>query len=325
MRWGLLLLPLLVACGGSDRSEPAWTVLSTGRTSSLLSVWGTSPDDVWVVGGRESLAGPPVVLHREADAWTLVDTGETGIDLWFTFGFEGGDVFFSGSGGAILRYRDGAFERFATPRTGILFGMWGASATDMWAVGSGDDGNGIVWRFDGTAWTEVPLPADVPHLVFKVHGQSSTDVWICAANGVTLHWDGVALVRQAAPTASSLFSVVTTADTAITVGGTTVGEIFELGSEGWLPVAPLLSPVAWRGVAAGTDVVFAVGESGAIAERRDNQWAVVERLVTDDFHAAWVDPDGGLWGVGGRFEALPLTSDGFLAYYGLDAPGGVVP
>jgi hypothetical protein len=37
------------------------------------------------------------------------------------------------------------------------------------------------------------------------------------------------------------------------------------------------------------------------------------------FHAAWVDPTGGLWGVGGMFDTLPLTSEGFLAYYGAAA------
>ena len=62
---------------------------------------------------------------------------ELGIDLWWVFGFVGGDVLFSGSGGTILRYHDGAFDPpMTTPSSdGIVFGMWGPTDSDIWAVG----------------------------------------------------------------------------------------------------------------------------------------------------------------------------------------------
>jgi hypothetical protein len=50
-----------------------------------------------------------------------------------------------------------------------------------------------------------------------------------------------------------------------------------------------------------------------------------QTLVDLDFHAAWVDPDGGLWGVGGIFDAASATSDGFLLYRGREAAIEVVP
>lgn len=315
-RWALALV-VLAACGGSE--PPSWQALASGQPGALLSVWGTSAQDVWVVGGRGELMGAPAILHFDGKSWNRVDSGLRGLDLWWVFGFAGGDVFFTGAGGTILRYRNASFERMTTPRSGTIFGLWGAAPDDLWAVGSGDDGKGIVWRYDGSQWREV-TPAGVPNLVLKVHGQRPDDVWISCASGLTLHWDGAALTSVPAGVASSLFSVVTTPELAIAVGGYTgQGAIVEhtAGSAGWT-LQPSPAPITWRGVAAGASRVFAVGESGVVAERTSTGWGLIDHFVTElTFHAAWVDPTGGLWGVGGMFDTLPLTSDGFLAYYGV--------
>jgi hypothetical protein len=314
---------LLVACGGGG---PDWQTVASNEPASLLSVWGTSPSDVWVVGGRGELSGGPTVLHLSGDTWSRVDSGQRGIDLWWVFGFTGGDVFFTGSGGAILRYRDATFERMTTPRSGKIFGLWGAAPDDLWAVGAGDDGRGIVWRYDGSQWRDADIPPPVPNLVFKVHGQRTDDVWISCAGGVTLHWNGAALTRAPTGVTSSLFSIVTTPDVVISVGGNTGrGDIVEHDATGWT-TQPSISPVAWRGVAAGADQVYAVGESGVVGQRTAAGWKLFDRPVTQlNFHAAWVDPKGGLWAVGGMFDTLPLTSEGFLSYYGAVAPREVSP
>lgn len=323
-RLGLLWLWFAVACGGDDGAS--WRLVASSEPASLLAVWGTTATDVWVVGGRSELTGAPTVLRLEGERWSRVDTGLRGVDLWWAFGFEGSDVFLTGSGGTIVRYRGGAFERMATPRSGIIFGLWGTGPNDLWAVGAGDNGSGIVWRYDGVAWRDAALPAGVPGLVFKVHGQASNDVWISCAGGVTLHWDGVAVSRVVTGVTSSLFSIVTTPDLVVAAGGATgEGRIAEHSAGAWTAL-PSIVPVPWRGVAAGAGEVYAVGESGVVGQRTATGWQVVPQSVTQlAFHAAWVDPDGGLWGTGGMFETLPLTRSGFLTYYGAAPPSEVSP
>jgi hypothetical protein len=317
-RW-VVALVVVAACGGDPASS--WQTLSSRQPGSLLAVWGTSAQDVWVAGGRGELMGAPAILHFDGQTWSRVDSGQRGVDLWWVFGFAGGDVFFTGAGGTILRYRNAGFERMATPRSGTIFGLWGPAPDDLWAVGSGDDGTGIVWRYNGSQWSEV-TPPGVPNLVLKVHGQRSDDVWISCAAGLTLHWDGTALTSVTSGVMSSLFSIVTTPEVAIAVGGYTgQGAIVEhtAGSPGWT-TQPSPAPITWRGVAAGAGRVFAVGEAGVVGQRTSAGWSLVDQYVTQlTFHAAWVDPTGGLWGVGGMFDTLPLTSDGFLAYYGVAA------
>jgi hypothetical protein len=324
--WRALVCTVLLACAGD--ASPAWHITTKAEApAALLSVWGTSTSDVWVTGGRSELTGAPTVLHLDGSTWSHLDSGQTGIDLWWVFGFAGGDVFLTGSGGTILRYRDGAFEKMTTPRSGIVFGLWGASATDLWAVGSGDDGHGIVWRYDGTRWQDASVSGgELPNLVLKVHGQRTDDVWISCAGGAALHWDGSSLTRMPTGTTLSLFSIVTTPDVVVAVGGDpTSGEIREYDGSAWR-LADSASPVAWRGTATGGGEVYAVGLAGTAAHRTGTSWSALGPPPTPlDFHGAWVDPQGGLWGAGGRFDTVPLTQQGFLAYYGTDTPAEVSP
>jgi hypothetical protein len=339
IRWLLVCLLFTGACGGDDDGaddaddnpgadagqELTWQLLKEQEPAALLSVWGTSANDVWVVGGKTQDAGP-VLLHLDEGGWQRIDAGRPDIDLWIVFGFEGGDVYFGGTEGAILRYRDGAVETMTTPPGGTLFGLWGSSPEDMWAVGDDGAGGGIVWHLEGGDWVDVPLPEGVPGQVFKVHGQAADDVWFSCAGGVTLRWDGAQLERVETGTTSPLFSIVTTPETAIAVGGVDgQGEILENPGSGWESVGATV-PVPWRGTAAAGDAAFAVGELGAVGERTSDGWTSLDQTLIDlNFHAAWVDPDGGLWGVGGIFDAAAFTSEGFLLYRGGDAAIEVVP
>ena len=90
-------------------------------------------------------------------------------------------------GGVILRHwpesagGDGSFTKMTTPGTGTVFGIWGATPDDVWAVG-GDSSEigGFAWRLDDDSWTPEPsLPGDVTAnaAVWKVFGTAANDAW----------------------------------------------------------------------------------------------------------------------------------------------------
>jgi hypothetical protein len=57
---------------------------------------------------------------------------------------------------------------------------------------------------------------------------------------------------------------------------------------------------------------------GSLWTRRDGRWVdqVADAPITSlDYHAAYVDPDGGLWAVGGQIVASPY-GEGILAHSG---------
>jgi len=67
-----------------------------------------------------------------------------------------------------------------------LTAVWGTSATDVWAVGSG----GTLVHHDGSAWSVIP--SGVPETFNAVWGTSATDVWFVASAARILHFEGFA-------------------------------------------------------------------------------------------------------------------------------------
>jgi hypothetical protein len=76
------------------------------------------------------------------------------------------------------------------------------------------------------------------------------------------------------------------------------------------------------GVAVSDDQAYAVGEFGTVLRRGSGGWSAEKSHVTDQaLHAAWIDSDGGVWAVGGRFDT-PRTSAGVLIHRGDPVPAG---
>ncbi|AKU96509.1 Type IV fimbrial biogenesis protein PilY1 [Labilithrix luteola] len=65
-----------------------------------------------------------------------------------------------------------------------LLSVWGSSANDVWAVGSG----GTIAHWDGAAWARIPFKGK--DTLRAVGGSSATDVWIVSAPNLIAHVDG---------------------------------------------------------------------------------------------------------------------------------------
>ncbi|MBA3503539.1 MAG: hypothetical protein H0T65_24470 [Deltaproteobacteria bacterium] len=312
---------MIASCGGDGDSKVArWQKVSELRPSSLLAAWAESPDNVWIVGGREGTGGAPVVWHYDGSAWTRHDTGLLNVDLWQVFGF-GDTVFFGGSNGTILRYRDGNFTKLTTPAADIVFGLWGTSATDVWAVGGQFSGRAFVWRYQGTDFTAVagvPTELDTGGAVWKVTGRGANDVWMSASRGLVLHWDGQVLSSERiGATGETLFSIGCSSTVCVAAGSNTAnGVLYENAGSGWVSAAPTADGPIWRGVTPVGEHQYVVGQFGAVLRRDAAGWKSDTPGLTDEtLHAAWSDADGNLFAVGGKFDR-PLTIDGVLLFKG---------
>jgi hypothetical protein len=316
----------LLACGGD--ADPTFSVVAEGQPSSLLSVWGTTGSDVWVVGGDPRNETGPIALHYDGSAWTKHDTGLRNVDLWWVYGFAGGPVFMSGSNGKIIKFENGTFETMPTPGTLIVFGMWGAAPNDVWAVGGNFSGGGFAWHYDGTAWTEqagVPAELKASGTLFKVGGRASNDVWMVGTTGNAIRWNGTALEPITLPTDASLLSVSGNSKRFVAAGGNFDGVLFETTDGAtWKSVLPQGGPVL-TGIIASEDAAYAVGSAGTILKRGgDGAWGVDgDRQTNQNLHATWIDTDGGVWAVGGQFDTPPMRA-GVLLHKG-EALQGTFP
>lgn len=328
MRFALTLLgSLLIACTSKDPEPPrvaSWRVVHQGLPGALLSVWGTSSKDVWSVGGDARDGSGPMMIHYDGTSWTRVRTGLANGDLWWVFGFANGPIFAGGGGGVIIRCTagpGGTCTKLTTPGTDTVFGLWGSSPTEMWAVGGAAGTLGFAWRLNGDAWTpEASLPADVAKdaSMWKVFGRSATDVWIVGAKGVSFRWNGSTLEKTPTGVGTSLFTVHANKSRFVAVGGDVSGIIVENDGSGWKPALPN-GTSGLTGVALSDgDGGYAVGQYASVYARDSKGWHEEDTKLSlrNDLHGAWIAPDGSVWAVGGRTASFPLV-EGVLIHKGV--------
>ena len=310
----------LAACNGSEPEQPVqenWEVVLKDLPGALASVWGTGPDDIWTVGADGGREVGPLVYHYDGIEWQRMDTGQSG-DLWWVFGFPGGPVFMGGSGGMILRFHDGEFERMTTPSTATVYGIWGTAQNDLWAVGGHASSGAFAWHFDGGTWSPAEgFPQDVVQYasLFKLTGRSAEDIWMVGTGGVALHYDGQRFERASSGTDRTLFTVHADAERFVAVGGFGSGVLVENIGDGWKDVTPSGALHAIGVYLTGNGEGYAVGVDGSVLRRDGNAWKSVDTgiNIVEAFHGVWVDSEGGVWAVGGQVLAPPLV-DGIMVY-----------
>ncbi len=334
--WLSLIALTAFACGGDTTTDKPVTgdtadtdttpvqghrVLGEGDAlpaAALLSIWGSSADDVWTVGADDGTG--PLLLHYDGTAWSRVDTGSTG-DLWWVWGDGQGTLFLSGAGGRVVEHDIGAgtfTEHAAADSSLILFGLWGTSATDVWTVGGNISGarDGGMIHYDGTTWTErgttPPTDGGTTRSAFKVWGRATDDVWFVGTNAWISHWNGTDFVDvDPVPLFEStpLTTVSGDADSVVAVGGFGNASVARFDGSTWVDDSPPPADIApgFNGVHAEGDHVVACGVRGAIWRRAaDGTWAPTNPATDFDLHGCWVDPDGYEWAVGG--DLITLTA-----------------
>jgi hypothetical protein len=336
----------LAACGPDGRDpgpsepepeaepEPApaspWHILAEDLTGALFSVNGTASDDVWIAGSHRSDGRGPILGHWDGRRWSTFDTGLEAVDLFWVNMVEG-EVFSVGSEGTVLRDSATGFELMPTPGANTLWGVWGARADDVWAVGGEPSGGtGVVWRYQGNQWEAVDWTTQgedlpTPSAWYKVWGSARDDVWFCGTEGALMHWDGNGFTAVDSATSRTLLTVHGRADGSLVtaVGGQFTATLVASEEGGdFRDVTPEEAPWQMLGVFHTNRVAYAVGlESFVLRKDRDEPWQLedTELLLFQSLHGVYIDPDGGVWAAGGQVQTEPYDL-GQLVYRGASPP-----
>ena len=305
--------------------------------AALLSIAGTSPTDVYAVGADPNDGRGPYIVHYDGTGWRRLDSGATGALWWISVTPIDGAFYMAGENGLILQYTlsNHMFTRQTPPNTSAqLFGIWGPSATNLWAVGGDAERHGVLWHYDGESWKvedlSAVLPADVPTTLYKVWGTSGTDVYAVGQTGVVIHYNGANWSIVTSGVTIDLFTLHGGGPLLAAVGGSgslTPGVIIERQPNGSFAPRQFDTPQLNGIFVPPSGDAVAVGNGLAVAARTGSGWSLVndgnDERQGRDFHGVWVDPDDGIWAVGGDLSIS--LAKGVLAYGGAHVvPGGPI-
>jgi hypothetical protein len=314
--------------GGSGPSEPAWqAIFEDGELDrALLSVWGTSSTNVFVVGGPLGNAGfEALALRYDGSSWE--DLAPGGADsFWWVTGASDVDVWMVGEAGRISHFDGVSFEEHDAPTTATLWGAIAFAPDDVWAVGGMVGGpatqpDDVVLHYDGASWTAVTLPGEPQgRALFKVWGSSSDDLFVVGEAGILWHKQGDIWTLESDPPLA--------AGNLTTVHGCSATEVYAVGGRdvlrydgaAWSKVdLPLSNDV--NGVfCVDSETAALVGMGGLKQRRVDGAW--IDDFIEvphSNLHAVWADETGAFWAVGGDFVASPkpnVARDGVVARFG---------
>lgn len=318
----------------SEPEASTWQVVARDLPSALMSVDGTSARDIYAVGSDKGQG--PLVVHFDGVRWSQIQTGHHG-DLWWVHAFPGGVALAAGANGSVLRLTGVHAEPLKSPGLGrqTVYGIWGQSPADFYAVGSAAGRNGFIWHYTHGAFVEELLPLDVPRIAggevpgfFKVWGRGE-EVWVVGAGGTILHRTGAdAFTTVPSGTKDTLFTVNGSKDRLLAVGGSSNGVILSEHAGAFRDASPAAGGLIQGVFASAVDGDWASGERGLIYFRQgDSPFQSIDHGLglpaSSSLHAIFVDDAHGVWSVGGDV-LTPALDSGILVHFGPRVPSLVL-
>lgn len=309
LAWLAVASVVALGCDPADEGLPTDRFVEAFDASSqgwLLSVAGSSDSDLWAAGGHP---GDGAMHHFDGATWSDVALPEgTPLMDWVQV-WAADSALAVGDLGTALAWNGQSWTAESTPTTQNLWGAWGPTSDQVWAVGGNSEAEGdatILRREDGV-WRVDPVPTLTRPGVdafFKVWGTAADDVWIVGRRGVILHWDGAAYTEFDAGTGQDLIAVWGTGpDHVAAVGGRNNGILATWDGQTWtsrtLGAMPGLNGVWTRARGA----IHVAGGRGTLAVL-DEAGGIVTHLALEtetDLHAVFGLPSGRLTSVGGNF------------------------
>ncbi len=233
---GLLASP----AAASPQEVGVWTFKETaaGPNDEMFAIGAVSEQDVWVVGRTngavlwsehwDGTTWSVVPMPQEPDlpqAWLGAAAAVGHDDVWASGGADEGGVHTRG----LLRHWDGtAWNAVVAPHAGLwslYAGLAFSGGADGWLTGAdapddtGRPTTAILDHWDGTGWSESPLPPDLcggqESFLYDVAAVAVDDAWAVGNCGppftpLLLHWDGLAWTQTSvqSPPADSFFDGV---------------------------------------------------------------------------------------------------------------------
>ena len=160
-----------------------WTIdappAGTPSARTLQGVWSDGPKNAWAVGTQNT------IVHFDGTSWAVVSETARPVaaaDSYYSVWGSGSDVWITGDA-TLIHCRSVTICGVEASGGGALYGVWGSSASNVFAVGA----NGRILRYNGTSWAPMSTPTN--RALVRVAGSGPSDVW-AVGDSVVIHYDG---------------------------------------------------------------------------------------------------------------------------------------
>lgn len=277
-------------CGAPGSTWDPISALTDGSGQGRRQIWGSAPDDVWVVGPGEGEA-----RHFNGADWEQADLGLEGFSPSAISGSAADEVFVASPDGSVLRFNGSGWQF-----DGALM-----SAPALWAWGSGEalavGASATFMKRTAGAWTAQPL--DVLTFPRAIGGSSGADVFAVGDSGLVMHYNGSGWTQLDAPAPANLVSVWSLGPGEAVAGGE-AGQIMRLTPSEVTSMEPLPEPYTGHTIAAvwaaGPKAIFALG-SQTLFFHDGSQWHTQPMNFIDQGAALWGSSVHDVYVVGGQF------------------------
>ena len=172
-----------------------WSHVNTGLTAvNLHGIHGTATR-IWAVGEAN------VVVHFNGTKWSMSYVGGTG---WMrtVHALSNTNVWAGGDSANIYNFNGAKWSPIATgaPMPNIIYGLWGTSSKNMWAVGGN---NQCMLRYDGAKWNAVVTKGTMR----GIYGSGVNDNYSVGNGGTVRLHDGKTWTKEPVITNSNLYGV----------------------------------------------------------------------------------------------------------------------
>jgi hypothetical protein len=166
----------------------------TNPTLDALADQPRPPSDADAGAGRDSNTDGPLPpktgFCSAATGWCWLRPQPQGNNLTGVWAYDGSRAFAVGWAGTIMHY-DG--KMWSRQISGVsirtkLHAVWGASASDVFAVGEDENNQGIVLHYDGVSWSKATISGS--KRIRSVWGTTGANVYATAEGGHVLRYDG---------------------------------------------------------------------------------------------------------------------------------------
>jgi hypothetical protein len=255
-------------------------------------VWGSGPNDVWVVGASlDGLVG--IAFHWDGATWTRGDVGNVP-PLWAVSGQGPDDVWAVADHGTVARW-DGSTWRSTTEGTDAsLSAVRVGGPDDVWVAAY----PGTLQHWDGSAWSTgtsnpVRQREEGQGQGYGLWGSGPNNLW--SVGGTILHFDGTSWSSVATPAGVYLNRVWGSGPNDVWAVGSA---ILHFDGSSWVASSFAPTGYVYDVWGSGPSDVWAVGQGSSILHWDGAAWSAVPSPSKFDLYAVWGSGPSDVWAVG---------------------------